>query len=90
MCVCLTSLLEWAVFKLFGSVGIYHKCVDACRPADKYKPWFATVLKTCRLAVKVIHMLVEEVRRKPFCGTDACIFQYAGTDSSCNSLCLSK
>lgn len=32
------------------------------RPAATYTPWFATVLKTCRVAVKVIHMLVEEVR----------------------------
>lgn len=32
------------------------------RPTATYTPWFATVLKTCRVAVKVIHMLVEEVR----------------------------
>ena len=36
-------------------------CMVFCRPTAKYAPWFATVLKTCRLAVKVIHMLVQEV-----------------------------
>ena len=33
-----------------------------CRPADEYAPWFETVLKAARLAVKVLQTLCGEAR----------------------------
>ena len=35
--------------------------VTCHRPAEKYKGWFNTVLKTARLAVLILKMLSEEV-----------------------------
>lgn len=51
--------IVWCVVTHVASSSANTQVV--CRPAATYAPWFATVLKTCRVAVKVIHMLVGEV-----------------------------
>ena len=33
----------------------------SCSPADAYKPWYDVVLKSARLAVKILTLLSEEV-----------------------------
>ena len=34
---------------------------SSCRPAAAYRPWFGVVLKSARLAVKILTLLSEEV-----------------------------
>ncbi|DBB09374.1 TPA: hypothetical protein ACH3X3_007949 [Trebouxia sp. C0006] len=62
----LSQIREWIVEfscdMLFISMRTDVAWYRLSQPATEYGPWFATVLKTCRVAVKVIHMLVEEAR----------------------------
>ncbi|KAL3133378.1 hypothetical protein ABBQ38_007248 [Trebouxia sp. C0009 RCD-2024] len=62
----LSQIREWIVEfscdMLFISMRTDVAWYRLSQPAATYAPWFATVLKTCRVAVKVIHMLVGEAR----------------------------
>ncbi|KAL0027901.1 hypothetical protein WJX79_001540 [Trebouxia sp. C0005] len=62
----LSQIREWIVEfscdMLFISMRTDVAWYRLSQPATEYAPWFATVLKTCRVAVKVIHLLVEEAR----------------------------
>eukprot|EP00884_Botryococcus_braunii_P022842 jgi/Botrbrau1/9241/Bobra.180_1s0003.1 len=66
MWLSLSQIQEWIVEfscdMLFISIRTDAAWYRLVRPAAKYEPWFKVVLKTARIAVKVLSMLAEEAR----------------------------